>query len=104
MEEALDVDNVVGLVTGTRPVYARFVVSLEELNRQTFLLVEYGIESTDDHTLARINRGHTFACTEDAVPGSGREKDPGQCDIGFPGEDSEKLIRQAEKATSVSCH
>ena len=62
-EEALAVEDVVGLVIGTRPdcMPDTLLDYLEELNRQTFLLVEYGIESTDDATLARINRGHTFA-------------------------------------------
>ena len=40
---------------------------LEEVNKNTFLLVEYGIESTHDATLCRINRGHTFQDTVDAV-------------------------------------
>lgn len=31
---------------------------LEELNRRIFVLVEYGIESANDETLKRINRGH----------------------------------------------
>ena len=77
---------------------------LEELNRQTFLLVEYGIESTDDHTLARINRGHTFACTEDAVRRTAGRGilTGGHVILGLPGEDSEKLIRQAE--AYLSCH
>ena len=67
-EEALAVADVVGLVIGTRPdcMPDSLLDYLEELNRQTFLLVEYGIESTDDETLARINRGHTFACTQNA--------------------------------------
>ena len=80
-------------------MYARFVVGLsEKLNRQTFLLVEYGIESTDDHTLARINRGHTFACTEDAVRRTAGRGilTGGHVILGLPGEDSEKLICQAE--------
>lgn len=29
--------------------------------------MEYGIESTDDETLRRINRGHTFAVSAEAV-------------------------------------
>ena len=60
-EEALSADGVVGLVIGTRPdcMPDSLLDYLEEMNRHTFLLVEYGIESTDDKTLCRINRGHT---------------------------------------------
>lgn len=68
-EEALAVRDVVGLVIGTRPdcMPDSLLAYLEELNKSTFLLVEYGIESTDDEVLRRINRGHTFACAADAI-------------------------------------
>ena len=58
-EEALTVDGVVGLVIGTRPdcMPESLLRYLEELNKHTFLMVEYGIESTCDETLKRINRG-----------------------------------------------
>ena len=61
-EEALQVDGVVGLVIGTRPdcMPEGLLRYLEELNKHAFLMVEYGIESTCDRTLQRINRGHTY--------------------------------------------
>jgi len=40
---------------------------LDEINRRTFLLVELGIETTDDTLLRHISRGHDFACTRLAV-------------------------------------
>ena len=68
-EEALVVPDVVGIVIGTRPdcMPQALLDYLTGLNRRTFLMVEYGIESVDDGTLVRINRGHTFAETEEAV-------------------------------------
>ena len=68
-EEALAVDGVVGLVIGTRPdcMPESLLRYLENLNKHTFLMVEYGIESTCDETLKRINRGHTYADTVEAV-------------------------------------
>lgn len=59
-EEALQVEDVVGIVIGTRPdcVSDELLDYLEVLNRRTFVLVEYGIESANDETLKRINRGH----------------------------------------------
>ena len=61
-EEALSVEGVVGLVIGTRPdcMPDDLLRYLESINKHTFLLVEYGIESTCDETLRRINRGHTL--------------------------------------------
>ena len=54
-EEALCVDDVVGLVIGTRPDCMPDVLLdyLTELNQRTFLIVEYGIESIYDRTLQR---------------------------------------------------
>ena len=68
-EEALSVENVVGLVIGTRPdcVDPQMLDYLGELSRQTFVIVEYGVESTNDETLKRINRGHTFECSRRAI-------------------------------------
>lgn len=99
-EEALSVEDVVGLVIGTRPdcMPEMLLNYLTELNRQTFLLVEYGIESTDDETLRRINRGHTFACAEKAIRNTAERGilTGGHIIVGLPGEwKRSKVIRQA---------
>lgn len=98
-EEALSVDNVVGLVIGTRPdcMPDTLLRYLEELNRQTFLLVEYGIESTRDETLQRINRGHTFADTIAAVRRTAECGIPvgGHVILGLPGESNDQILEQA---------
>ena len=62
-EEALAEPDIVGIVIGTRPdcISDALLDYLEELNRRTFVIVEYGIESTNDDTLRHINRGHDFA-------------------------------------------
>lgn len=99
-EEALQVSDVVGLVIGTRPdcMPDALLNYLEELNKRTFLLVEYGIESTDDRTLDRINRGHTFSCTRDTVWRTADRgiRVGGHVILGLPGEGHDMLIRQAE--------
>ena len=68
-EEALKVDGVIGLVIGTRPdcMPDELLNYLDELNRRCLLIVEYGIESTDDTILRSINRGHDFRCAANAV-------------------------------------
>lgn len=68
-EEALDVPEVVGLAVGTRPDCAdeEALNLLAELNRRTFVSVEYGLQSAHDRTLELINRGHTFSAFRDAV-------------------------------------
>lgn len=68
-EEALASPNVVGIIIGTRPdcMPDELLEYLKELNRQTFVLVEYGAETANNSTLSLINRGHTWQQTEDAV-------------------------------------
>lgn len=104
-EEALSVEGVVGLVIGTRPdcMPDSLLDYLEEVNRRTFLLVEYGIESADDRTLERINRGHSFACTEDAVRRTAARgiRTGGHVILGLPGESREDLIKQAERLSEL---
>lgn len=99
-EEALSVDGVVGLVIGTRPdcMPDELLRYLEEINKHTFLLVEYGIESTNDTTLKRINRGHTFQVTMDAVTRtvSCGILTGGHVILGLPGETHESIVMQAK--------
>ena len=104
-EEALAVADVVGLVIGTRPdcMPDDLLDYLEELNKRTFVWIEYGIESTDDETLRRINRGHTFAEAEDAIVRTARRGMPvgGHVILGLPGEEMEALIKQAEQLSRL---
>lgn len=99
-EEALSIDGVVGLVIGTRPdcVSTAVLDYLAELARQTFVIVEYGIESANDETLKRINRGHTFECSRRAIEQTAARGITvgGHVIIGLPGEDEAETLRQAQ--------
>lgn len=104
-EEALSQDGVVGLIIGTRPdcVDAPLLKYLEDLNRQCFLTVEYGIESVSDTTLLRINRGHDFECSRRAVTAT-HERGILTCGhiiLGLPGENAEDNIRQAATVSAL---
>lgn len=98
-EEALSVDDIVGLVIGTRPdcMSEELLRYLESLNRHTFLLVEYGIETTCDETLKRINRGHTYAATVEAVQRTAAcgILTGGHVILGLPGEAHDDIVAQA---------
>lgn len=104
-EEALGVKDVVGIVIGTRPdcVSDELLDYLEELNRRTFLIVEYGIESCNDETLKLINRGHDFACAKRAVEETAKRgiKVGGHIIVGLPGEDPDESLRQASVISSL---
>jgi radical SAM protein (TIGR01212 family) len=104
-EEALSVPGVVGLVIGTRPdcMPDELLDYLTALNQRTFLIVEYGVESTDNETLKRINRGHTFEVAEEAIR---RTAERGiwvgaHIILGLPGETKEMLMRQAELLSTL---
>ena len=98
-EEALSVVDVVGLVIGTRPdcMPDALLDYLEELNKRTFLMVEYGVESTDNTTLKRINRGHTFEVAQEAIRKIAARgiRVGAHIILGLPGESREMLIEQA---------
>lgn len=98
-EEALKCPDVIGLVIGTRPdcMPLSLLDYLEELNRRCLLIVEYGIESTDDETLRRINRGHTFAQSAAAIKAAaGRGiRTGGHIILGLPGESRDGMLQQA---------
>ena len=98
-EEALSVPDVVGIVIGTRPdcMPDTLLDYLEELNQRTFLLVEYGVESTDNDTLKRINRGHTFEVAEEAIRKTAARgiRVGAHIILGLPGEERSSLIKQA---------
>ncbi len=99
-EEALSVDGVVGLVIGTRPdcMPDSLLDYLEELNKKTFLIVEYGVESTFDDTLIRINRGHSFEDSKNAILRTVQRgiKTGIHMILGLPGETKEMILSQAE--------
>ena len=99
-EEALRVSDVVGLVIGTRPdcMPDNLLDYLEELNRRTFLIVEYGVESANEDTLVRINRGHTYAQSVETICRTAQRgiRVGAHVILGFPWESHDELMRQAE--------
>lgn len=99
-EEALSAEDVVGIVIGTRPdcVSDETLNYLESLNRQTFMIMEYGIESVSDDTLRRVNRGHNFECSRRAIIETHNRGilTGAHIILGLPGESAEDNVRQAD--------
>lgn len=104
-EEALSVKDVIGLVIGTRPdcMPDELLDYLSDLNEKTFLIIEYGIETANDMTLKRINRGHDFACCIDTINKTSERGifTGGHIILGLPGEDRNESIRQAFNISSL---
>ena len=104
-EEALSVKDVVGIVIGTRPdcVEEALLDYLQQLNKRAFIIVEYGIKSANDETLRKIRRGHTFACSRDAIERTHARGilTCGHIILGLPGEDAAESLRQASLISSL---
>lgn len=104
-EEALSVSGVTGLIIGTRPdcMSDELLDYFESLSKTKFVLVEYGIESTDNFTLKRINRGHTYEDTVSAVTRTAERGilTGGHLILGLPGEGRNVLIHHAETLSKL---
>ncbi len=100
-QEALSHPDVIGIDISTRPdcVDEQKLDYLAELSKRTFVMIEYGVESTINKTLDRVNRAHTFeqaiwAITETARRGILQSA---HLIIGLPGESRQDILSHAEK-------
>lgn len=104
-ETALAYPDVVGLVISTRPdcMPDTLLDYLEQLNKTTFVLVEYGVESTLDATLVRVNRLHTFAESRHAIERTAAKGIPvgAHLILGLPEETTEMMLRHADELSKL---
>ena len=100
-DEALAHPHVAGIVVGTRPdcVDERKLDYFATLARDRYVAIEYGVESTSDVTLRRINRGHDYAAARRAIALTAERgiHTGAHFILGLPGEPRQMLIdRTAE--------
>lgn len=99
-EEALAYPHVAGLIIGTRPdcMPEDLLNYFAELSERTFVMIEYGLESTLDRTLTKINRGHTHAESEDAIRRTAAKGiyTGAHLILGLPGESREEILHHAD--------
>jgi len=99
-EEALSVEGVIGLVIGTRPdcIDDEILDYLSELSRKIYLIIEYGIESCYDETLEKINRGHDFDKSVEAILKTNQReiKVGAHIIFGLPGETTDQMVSEAD--------
>ena len=98
-EEALSVEDVVGLAIGTRPdcVDDAVLDLLGGYARRHLVWMEYGLQSACDDTLRRINRGHDAACFSEALKRT-RQRNLPVCAhviLGLPGETRRHMLDTA---------
>jgi uncharacterized protein len=98
-DEALSFPGVIGLVIGTRPdcIDEEKLEYFGRLSETCYVIIEYGIESCYDHTLRRINRGHTFYQAEEAIrlTSSYGIKTGAHLIFGLPGESENEMLSEA---------
>jgi len=104
-DEALAVDDVVGLAVGTRPdCVAPDVLSLlEEYHHRTYFWLELGLQSSHDRTLNWLRRGHdyaTFARTYAAAKSRGLRVCV-HVILGLPGETPEEMLETADRLADL---
>lgn len=112
-EEALACPGIEGLVIATRPDCLKadlldwFAGRFARLDgggpRRPSLLVELGVESTEDATLEAIGRGHGFACARDAITSLASRGIPVGAHIilGLPGEGAEEFDAHAARLSAL---
>lgn len=103
--EALKVEGVSGLVIGTRPdcVSNELLDELARWSETKFILIEYGIESTDDDRLRMLNRGHTFAQTCSAIERTSARGifTAGHVILGLPGDTETSILEEASTLSAL---
>ena len=106
-EEAIALPGAVGLNIATRAdcLEDETVSYLAELAERTTLTVELGLQTTNDETAQRINRGHTFGEFVEGYQKLRSASDKiGICVhliLGLPGEDDTTMIRSVRELAAL---
>ena len=100
-DEALAVEDVVGLVVATRPdcIDDDVLALLASIRERGYsVAIELGCETFYDRTLARVNRGHTSRQSLDAIHLCHRYAIPVTVHLmfGLPGESRDDILAEAE--------
>ncbi|HHX77843.1 MAG TPA: TIGR01212 family radical SAM protein [Firmicutes bacterium] len=103
--EALGCPGIVGLSIATRPdcLSDAILKVLESLAAETHLWLELGLQTAHDRTLKLINRGHDFACFQEAVLAC-RGKGIYLCAHiinGLPGESREDMLETVRRLNEL---
>ncbi len=99
-EEALSCPGVVGLIVGTRPdcMPPELLDYFEALSKKTFVMIEYGVESTLNRTLERVNRQHTYEESDAMIRKTAQRGIivGAHMILGLPGETREEILHHAD--------
>lgn len=95
-EEAISEENVVGLAIATRPdcLSEEVLELLEELNKKVYTWVELGLQTSNENTAIKINRGYKLKIFEEAVKNLRKRNIDVVTHVifGLPGETKEDML------------
>ena len=104
-EEALSYPDVVGLIVGTRPdcMPEKLLDYFEALSKKTFVMIEYGVESTLNKTLDRVNRLHSYEESENMIRLTAKKGIAvgAHMILGLPGETKDEILSHADKLSKL---
>jgi len=104
-EEALKLPDVIGLSIGTRTdsITNETLEYLKELSKNYEIWVEYGIQSSNDKTLKRINRGHDFENVKETITKTKKLSLNvcGHVIFGLPGENQEDMLKTVKDSVEL---
>jgi radical SAM protein (TIGR01212 family) len=104
-QEALAHPQISGLAIGTRPdcLPDEVLDYLATLAREHIIELEIGVESCNDAALARVNRGHDFACSVDAIQRAAARglEVTAHLMLGLPGETRESMLDGARQLSAL---
>jgi radical SAM protein (TIGR01212 family) len=104
-EEALQHPKVKGIVIGTRPdcVNDEILKYFADLSEKYYVMIEYGVESTENNTLAFINRGHDYKCSVEAIRKTAALgiKTGAHFILGLPHETKDTILNHARKISEL---
>ena len=105
-QDALAHPQVIALSIGTRPdcVPNEVLELLEEIAQDTYLSVEYGLQTMHDKSLDWMNRGHHHDCSVDAIERS-RNRGFEICAhviLGLPGETHDDMMKTGEEIARLN--
>ncbi|NLY23531.1 MAG: TIGR01212 family radical SAM protein [Bacteroidales bacterium] len=104
-EEALAYPGVVGLIVGTRPdcMPDELLDYFEALSKKMFVLLEYGVESTLNKTLERVNRQHSYEESAGMIRRTAERDIPvgAHMILGLPGESEEDILHHADRLSQL---